>query len=111
MIRCLGATPAHPPTNAGSARFSTTPKVTQLAQLTPSPPIIEYYSSLHHCNRLPKFYIVVLIFGRFYDGDGNHLTSSPLPPIWRHMTDLSRLMMKFKSWFNKTIPTKRWLLH
>ena len=65
MIRCLGATPAHPPTNAGSARFSTTPKVTQLAQLTPSPPIIEYYSSLHHCNRLLRLYTAILILAGF----------------------------------------------
>jgi Clr5 domain len=44
---------------------STTPKVAQLAQLTPSPPIIEYYSHLHHCNRLLKLYIMVLILAGF----------------------------------------------
>jgi hypothetical protein len=46
-------------------RSSTIPEVAQLAQLTPSPPIIEYYSSLHHCNRLLRIYTVILILAGF----------------------------------------------
>jgi hypothetical protein len=46
-------------------RSFTTPKVAQLTQLTPSPPIIEYYSPLHHYNRLLKLYTMVLILVDF----------------------------------------------